>query len=100
MVDVTNTNIPKDDSENAGGAKASPKRKAGRPKKLVSTKDEPVRKSKLTKTFTNKSRQNIHVGAFGLAPGEKRVVPNAVASALMLNDRTKLYLKNNSLEIK
>lgn len=101
MVDVTKTNIPKDDSEKANGAadKAAPKRKAGRPKK-VTTKEEPIRVSTLTKTFINKSRQNIHVGAFGLAPGEKRVVPNAVANALQQNDRTKLYLKNKSLEIK
>lgn len=98
MVDVTKTNIPKDDSVKAGEVKASPKPK-GRPKK-VTTKEEPVRVSKLTKIFTNKSRQNIHVGAFSLAPGESRTVINSVAEALKLNDRTKMYLKNKSLEIK
>ena len=99
MVDVTKTNIPKDDTEKANGeaVKVPPKRKAGRPKKVVTPKPERV--STLTKTFENKSRQRIHVGAFGLEPGEKRIVPNSVANALQLNDRTKLYLKNKSLSI-
>ena len=102
MVDVTKTNIPKDDTVTANEAadKAASKSKAGRPKKRTTTKEEPIKVSKLTKQFVNKSRQRIHLGAFALEAGESKTVINAVANALVMNNRTKLYLKNKSLEIK
>lgn len=94
MVDIDKTNLPKDDSPKK--VKAQSKSVA----KRISTQDEPVRKSKLTKTFSNVSRNTIYIGSLAIPVGKQRVLPNAVADAFIENDyNTKLYLKNKALKI-
>lgn len=99
MVDIDKTNIPKPEKEEAGAKPASKAKGVGRPKKVVS-KDDTVRVPKLTKTFTNKSNFTLNLGAFKLAPGEKRNLPNAVSDAIEQNKNVQLYIKAKQLEIK
>ena len=98
MVDVNKTNLPKFEMTEETGKKPVSSKKQST--KLIPTSAEPVRKSKLTKTFKNVSRDTIYIGSLGISPGKSRILPNAVADAFIESDyNTKLYIKNNALKI-
>lgn len=96
MVDINKTNLPKDESFIAPISK-----KQNALKKNVTrtaTKDEPVRKSKLTTTFVNASRDPVYLGSLVIPVGGKRTLPNSTASAFIDNDfNTKHYIKTKAL---